>query len=186
MDERLNGYLEKVDKYLRPIPASERVDIVKEIKSQMQEMEASGVPSEKIIERLGDPKALAKAYLGEAIANSKSFSWKRFRTVVGFYSYAGIGGIFILPVISILAVGFMISGVICPIVGVIKLVGFSMGFDIPQIGINIGTYSFEAVPAFFISVLLGAILFFLGWGFWRLTILFIKSVSKQKRSLSSD
>ncbi len=38
-----NAYLEKVDKYFISMPASERIDIVKEIKSEMVELEAEGV-----------------------------------------------------------------------------------------------------------------------------------------------
>ena len=33
MEKILNDYLEKIEKYLKPLPASERVDIVKEIKA---------------------------------------------------------------------------------------------------------------------------------------------------------
>ena len=33
MEKILNDYLEKIEKYLKPLPVSERVDIVKEIKS---------------------------------------------------------------------------------------------------------------------------------------------------------
>ena len=40
MDKILDDYLEKTDKYLRPMPAGERVDIIKEIKSQMFQPEA--------------------------------------------------------------------------------------------------------------------------------------------------
>ena len=32
MEKKLNDYLDKVEKYLKPLPISERVDIVKEIK----------------------------------------------------------------------------------------------------------------------------------------------------------
>jgi hypothetical protein len=41
----LDKYLTTVDKHLRPLPVSERVDIVKEIKSLMLEMENSGLSS---------------------------------------------------------------------------------------------------------------------------------------------
>ena len=38
MDANLEKYLEQIDKHLKPLPVSERVDIVKEIKASMQEM----------------------------------------------------------------------------------------------------------------------------------------------------
>ena len=61
MDQLLNNYLEKVDRYLMPMAASERIDIVAEIKSEMSELKNSGKTSDEIIARLGDPKELAKA-----------------------------------------------------------------------------------------------------------------------------
>ena len=37
MDHLLNNYLEKIDRHLKPMAASERIDIVAEIKSEMSE-----------------------------------------------------------------------------------------------------------------------------------------------------
>lgn len=37
LEKSLNEYLEKIEKYLKPLIVSERVDIVKEIKSEMLE-----------------------------------------------------------------------------------------------------------------------------------------------------
>ena len=42
MNEQMNQYLEKVEKYLRPLPAGERMDIVVEIKSGILELQAEG------------------------------------------------------------------------------------------------------------------------------------------------
>lgn len=39
MNEYLNAYLDKVDRYLKTMPASERADIINEIKSEMVELE---------------------------------------------------------------------------------------------------------------------------------------------------
>ena len=77
MNAKLEKYLNTVEKHLNPLPASERIDIVKEIKSLIIELENDNVPTEIIINRLGDPKELAKAYLGNLLANSKGFSWNR-------------------------------------------------------------------------------------------------------------
>lgn len=42
LEKSLNEYLEKIEKYLKPLIVSERVDIVKEIKSEMLELQARG------------------------------------------------------------------------------------------------------------------------------------------------
>ncbi|WP_310603955.1 DUF1700 domain-containing protein [Anaerosporobacter sp.] len=184
MDKLMNEYLEKVDRHLKSMPASERVDIVKEIKSSMLELEANGLSSEEVINRLGDAKSLAKAYLGESITENTSFSLKKFGAVVRFYSYVSIGGMFILPCLSITAVTCMLCAILCPISGVIKLIAFSMGIEIPQIQFEMGSFSAGAVPYFFISIAMGIILFCLGHKLWKLTIKFIKSVSKQRGNLN--
>ena len=42
MEKVLNDYLEKIEKCLRPLPVSERVDIVKEIQSEMFDLQSGG------------------------------------------------------------------------------------------------------------------------------------------------
>ena len=63
MEKRLDDYPERIEKYLKPLPLSERMDIVKEIKSDMLDLQRDGKTVDEIIERLGSPKELAKAYL---------------------------------------------------------------------------------------------------------------------------
>ena len=46
MEKNLNDYLEKIEKYLKPLPISERVDIVKEIKSEILELQGEGKTAE--------------------------------------------------------------------------------------------------------------------------------------------
>ena len=77
MDTALELYLEKIDRRLRPMPLSERADIVREIKSGMLELESLGLRPEEITARLGSPRELAAAYLGEAIVKNPRFSFRR-------------------------------------------------------------------------------------------------------------
>ena len=75
MEKVLKSYLEKVSKYLKRIPASERADRIKEIESDMSELQNSGKTSDEIIERLGTPQNLAKAYLGDLLGTGMG-AWK--------------------------------------------------------------------------------------------------------------
>ena len=86
MNAALEKYLNTIDRHLEPLPASERVDIVKEIKGSIQEMENEKLSTEQILSRLGDPKELAKAYLGDMITRGSGFSWSRVLTICAFYS----------------------------------------------------------------------------------------------------
>lgn len=178
MDQLLNNYLEKIDRYLKPMVASERIDIVAEIKSQMAELKNSGKTSDEIIARLGDPKELAKAYLGEAIAKNSAFSWRRVCSIVAFYSLAGAIWMFVLPFTSIAGITFMVCGIITPVAGVIKFIGFLFGFDITNIQFSIGSFSVDAITLLPISIILGILSFVVGKLLWALTIKIIKGLSK--------
>ncbi len=186
MEKILNQYLEKIETYLKPMAASERIDIVKEIKSEILELQGNGVSSEQIIERLGNPKELAKAYLGESISRSTGFSLRKLSAVIAFYSLAGACGMFVLPITSICGITFMASGILCPIAGIIKFAGHLIGYEIPEITIIIGSYTASAFTVLPLSILIGAILFVVGTLFWKLTIIMIKSMIKSRKKLNEN
>lgn len=180
MDTFINQYLEKVDRYLKALATSERVDIVKEIKSQIVELQNNGKTTDEIVERLGNPKDLAKAYLGESIARSTTFSWKKFCSVVSYYGLAGTVWTFILPITSIMGITFMGCGLISPVAGLIKFVAFLFGYDIPEIQFVMGSYSASAITFLPISIMVGVASFVIGKLLWVFTINVIKTLNKAK------
>ena len=182
LDKKLNDYLEKVEKYLKPMAVSERVDIVREIKSEMLELQSQGTGTEQILQRLGDPRALAKAYLGACIARSP-FGWRKLSAVIAFYSLAGSVGMIVLPVTGICGAAFMLSGVLCAIAGVVKFGAHLMGFELDAIGIHMGPVSVSAAAFLPLAVLIGAVLFAAGWLLWKLTLRIIRSLSRCKKKL---
>ncbi len=183
MEKTLDNYLEKIDKFLKPMAVSERVDIVKEIQSEMLELQQNGISPAQIIERLGSPKELAKAYLGETISKSSGFGWRKLSAVIAFYSLAGFGGMIVLPFTSICGITFMFTGVLCPIMGIIKFGAHLVGIEMPQVGIEINSYTASAAAFLPISFLIGIVLFATGWLFWKLTIFTIKTMSIGKKKL---
>ncbi|WP_455543467.1 DUF1700 domain-containing protein [Intestinibacter sp.] len=188
MNAKLEKYLDTIDKNLKPLPTSERVDIVKEIKGSIIEMEQENLSTKQILDRLGNPKDLAKAYLGDLLANGTGFSWNRFLTVCAFYSIVGFSGMFVIPCLAILAPVFIASGFITPILGTIKLADYLLNLNIPYvdyIGIGAGGHSMVSpIPFFFLSILFGVILFYIGKWSWKLLISYCKRVSKTKKDLS--
>lgn len=181
MEAILNEYLEKIDKYLKPLPVSERVDIVGEIKSGMTEMALERKLSpEQILERLGNPKELASAYLGEALVKNSSFSLRRFAAAFVFYSLTGLSGMFVLPFTSVLAVSLMLCGIIAPLAGIIQMAGYLLGFDTPFVVVQLGPYTPAPPIALVYSIVMGILLFLLGRGCWKLTLKYLRTVGKFK------
>ncbi len=186
MNKKLEKYLDTVDKCLKPLPASERVDIVKEVKSSIMEMEQEGMDPEQILERLGSPKALAKAYLSDLLTKGVGGGWKRFLIICAFYSLTGFSGLFVIPVLGICAPVFLACGAVCPILGIVKLVDGLFHLNIPgvqYIQIVWGSDAFGPVGVFVASILIGVLLFLLGWGCWKLLLLYLKGVGSTKHRL---
>lgn len=65
MDKTLEKYLDTINKHLKSLSTSERIDIVKEIKSYILKMEQDNLTPEQILEKLEYPKEIAKSYLGD-------------------------------------------------------------------------------------------------------------------------
>ena len=170
MNTTFEKYLDTIDKCLKPLPTSERVDIVKEIKGSILEMESQNLSTEQILTRLGKPKDLAKAYLGDLLAKENNFSWNRFLTVCAFYSLVGFSGLFVIPVLVIVAPTFILCGVASAYVD--------------YIGFQFGNTALSPIPVFILSLITGIILFLLGRGAWKLLITYCKGISKTKNNLS--
>lgn len=183
MNAAFEKYLNTIDKHLRPLPASERADIIKEIKSSILEMEGEQLSEEQIFERLGTPKELAKAYLGDFIAKGNGFSLNRFLTVFAFYSLTGFSGIFVIPILGITAPMFILCGIIAPIAGFVKFIGSLFGYDVPYVIAQFGTMTLSPVFTFLYSIVIGVILLLLGRGAWKLLLRYIRAVSKTKKEL---
>lgn len=186
MNEMLISYLDQVDRRLRSLPATERVDIVQEIRSEMLELEAGGLSPEQICARLGEPRGLAAAYLGDTIAKNPRFSWSRLAAVAAFYSMAGAAGMFVLPVTSVLAAALMFSGIVSPLAGMLKYAASLAGFDLPFIMFQFGPYTASPAMALVLSVIMGALLFWAGRGMWQVTVRLVRKIGRQYRGLRAQ
>lgn len=180
-------YLNTVDRHLRPLPASERADIIKEIKGSILEMENEQLPEEQILKRLGDSRELAKAYLGDFLEKSSQekesgFHPVRLLTVLAFYSLTGVSGMFIIPTLGIMAPALIFCGAVAPVAGFLKFVFSLFGYDMPYVVVQFGETTLSPAPAFLYSVVMGAILILLGRGAWKLLLRYLKAVSKAKQN----
>lgn len=187
MNPTFEKYLNTVDKCLKPLSALERADIVKEIESSVLEMESENLSQEQILERLGKPKDLARAYLGDLLARESGFSWNRILIICAFYSLVGFSGLVVIPCLGIIAPVFIACGVITPVLGVVKLADYILKLNIPYVDyirFQLGQVILSPIPTFILSVVTGAILYALGYGAWKLLVAYCKGVGRARNSLS--
>ena len=185
MEKILNDYLEKIERYLKPLPISERVDIVKEIQSEIFELQSNGKNAKEIMERLGNPKELAKAYLGDLIAKDTSFSWNRVLAIFAYYSLASLSGLVIIPTLAICAPVFILCGIVTPIIGAVKLIDFLLNLGIP-FAQHIGISGINGPVSIFICcIVIGVVLFLIGCGCWKLLIYYMNGMSKIRLYVNS-
>lgn len=184
MDRNLELYLDTFDKHLKSMPASERIDIIKEIKSSTIEMEKSeGLTPQQIIDKLGNPKDLAQAYLGESISKNPGFNWQKWKTVIAFYGATGFSGMFVIPVLGILSPVLKLCGYFVPLAGLVKLIGFYLGYDLPIAIVQIGSFELHPALALVVAVIFGVLFHSLGRYLWKLLLEYIQKVSEKKRNL---
>jgi uncharacterized membrane protein len=184
MDKELEFYLITVEKYLKNMPVSERIDVIKELKSCIEELQLNNALTAKdILARLGSPEELAAGYLGDKITMGHSFSFKKLLMVFSFYSLVSLSGMFIIPCGTVLAGGLMLTGIFAPVAGLINLLGFFLGFDTSYIQLQFGSYETHPLLALPITILLGVLVFILGRVTWKAVIKYIRKVSTIKRTL---
>ena len=184
MNEFMEKYLAEVDRRLRRVPGGERLGIVDGPRREMAELAASRRAAGEREQRLGSARSLAAGYLGEAIAKSPRFSWRKLGLLAAFYSYAGLGGVIVLPVTGICAAAFIICGAACPLIGLANLVCELAGNPLPWVMFQIGGWTAGPWLAFALSALTGAALVALGLLCWKATVAFVRSVSGAKRKIN--
>ena len=72
MDERTARYIGELEHELKKLPARDREDALREIRSHLQEASDSGTPSPLTLARLGSPRNLAAAYMGDYLSARES------------------------------------------------------------------------------------------------------------------
>ena len=116
----LEKYLSQVDKHLKYMPVSEKTDILSELKSSFYERMEQGQTENDIIAEMGPAKDFALSYLGKAIVENKNFSFRHFMMALGFYSFASLAWVSLIPALAICS-AFL--GILCwkGTVGMIRL-----------------------------------------------------------------
>lgn len=183
MEKEIKNYLSEVEKPLRSMPISERLDALEELKSYIEELQHNDKKtSSEIISKLGSAKEHAKGHLSEIISINTSFNFRKILMLISFYGLTGLSGMFIIPCGTILSIGLIISGIISPIAGLVKAIGFLIDIDVPYVMFQLGNITLHPLIVFLVSIVMGILLFSLGKIIWNLVIKYIRTIGKVKKT----
>jgi hypothetical protein len=144
-------YVRKLYQQLRQLPEEEREDAVMEIKSHIAESVRNGQKEEEVLEKLGSPSKLARAYLGDFyVRESRMHPLFLIRALL-LYVTSGFLSIIFIPVLGILSVTFGVVSIIIPILGLLRTFGATPTYEVP------------VLLSFPFSLLVALILFGLFW-----------------------
>lgn len=89
--------------------------------------------------------------------------------------------IWLIPAGLMISAALIFAGIISPIAGLIKAIGFLLHIDISFIVFQIGDVVLHPFLGLFISIILGGFLYFLGKRTWGLVIKYIQSINKFRK-----
>lgn len=183
----LEKYLSQVDKHLKYMPVSEKTDILSELKSSFYERVEQGQTENDIIAEMGPAKDLALSYLGKAIVENKNFSFRHFMMALGFYSFASLAWVSLIPALAICSASFFFSCGVSVLAGAMGLLkGFLHIPLIDKMQFIFFIYELTGIPALLVGLLSAVIFFFLGILCWKGTVGMIRLLQSMKWKLDSD
>lgn len=139
-----------------------------------------------INELLSGEKIQKKDYqqkLEENILNTINYSNQKLLKSLLFYISVFFSGIFIIPTLGIIAPTFIVCGIIIPILGFIKLIGYIYNFEVPFIMFQIDQVELNPIPAFILSIITGLVLYLIGKYLWHILKKYINKVKTESQKL---
>ena len=99
-----------------------------------------------------------------------------------FYLETFLSGIFVIPTLGIIAPTFLVFGIVAPISGLTKLIGYIFNFEVPYVIFQIGNVELNPILGFILSLIIGVALFLLGKSAWKLLVKYLNRVNKRRAS----
>lgn len=130
---------------MRRLPEAERVDATQEIRSHIAESQARGEPIAAVLGRLGEPSALARAYLSDYYLRTEGTSpgMSRFVSIgaLGLVLGTGLVSVIVVPLLATLTVVLGLAAVASPVFGILRTLGAATwlvlgnnpGWQVPRI-----------------------------------------------------
>lgn len=116
------AFMEKFRQNLDNLPEGEREDIIREIQGHIEERLLDGQTEAAILDNLGKPKKLAKAYKGDYYLQKSRPSVLDICYLGSYYIGSSLLSMMIVPLLVVLAFGFLFCAIVAIPLGIIDFV----------------------------------------------------------------
>jgi|GEM_PF-612823 len=174
----VKNYLQQLSAHLGRVPDRERNEILFEIQSHIAEAVTAGRSVAEVLERLGPPDRLARAYTAEMVLQGKtteagrgSGKVSRWVSAAGMLAATSLSSLVVIPTLGAVGLGFSVGGGAAILAGLLAFVFPCVSFQVTSTGIYCTDMSwFPGPPEVLnlIAIALGAVLLLIGIGSLRL------------------
>lgn len=119
---------------------------------------------------------------GQRIEKKEKSPWQIF----GFYVFVSFTGVFVLPILGLVAPLFIFMGILCPIATLLKVIFELCGWDLPYVSLQIGSFVAPSFVSFLVSIPIGLLLYILGIKAWSLLLKYIRYIGSKFREFSGN
>lgn len=125
----IERYLTKLSDGLRDLPASERAEVVSEIRNHIAESLANGKPIDAVLSSLGSAEDLARGYAVELLLNrpqapdAEQSRFRRFLALAGLVAIGSIPTLVVVTVLGAVGVAFFAAGGAVFVAGLVAAFG---------------------------------------------------------------
>ncbi len=157
----IERYLKSFESQLKRLGLREHVEIAAEIRNHCAEAQAMNQTPEAVLEALGQPHVLARAYAMELLMTRTHEQSKaaRILALTGILAASGVGTLLVVMALGSIAISFIGSGIALIVIGGIE----AAGIHFPEVQLaGLDPLIVMAIGPFVAIVGIGA-----AWALWR-------------------
>lgn len=174
MDYEVENYLKAFSATLSEISQQEQDGIIQEIKRHIYESINEQNSEEYVLEKLGSPEELAKAYLNSHHSGSNTISSLDLTKDFVFFGAAGLSGIIVIPTLFALSAGLILGALGTVLIALLNVVGITHFQNL----VIFGSYTVEGILQIPVSIAIAIPLFIVGVICWKLLKMYMSLVYK--------
>lgn len=168
-DARIDAYLSAFEAEARKLGLRDARDIANDVRSHIDEAVQYGKPLDAVLQSLGTPKALARAYAVELLMDAppREASFAKFAQLAALVAFGGIITLVVVTALGATGVSLALSGLMLFSIGVLE----ALSIHLPHV--EMGFFAPWHI------ILLGPLFVAVGWGLLLLLRAYVRFVGRQ-------